>query len=973
MADKPLEIVAILRDLVTRPAGDMNRALASTDKELKKVDVEARGASGGLTALARTASSSAGAFSGAARSIGTLVSSLTSIKSILLGGAIIYAFQQFTQAFGEVIDQLDELDSQAKRTGLGVRDLNRLQIAAKLANVEATQLSFGLGLLNRAAARISSDKSIQQAFKDLGISVEDVRNAKSVVDLLPRISEGIQGLSTAQTEQVLATLFGRAGPQLAAFFEGGTEKFKQSLAEVEAAGVVFTRVQVEQGAEIDKQLKLLSASWQKVKADLLAAIGPSAVSLIKGFRETLTQVPDKVRGFSELVAKSFDDSPDIRRAARTALGEIGGAAFDLLLDSAIDLGSLIAQGFLATLRVGIEALAPVFARLFDTSVSPLIRQLPGLSDFSLTSAGRVQAADEQIKSLAGRNPFEELASARRELARIQQEKPKQDPNIIGDFSLIQGQGLAIRQRAAADRVAALEREIANLDPSIREIKRIRDAAESQISRENEQVDENLRNAVAQGAREIKQGVDDLTTGFRTRFNRLFGLIPSVSQEPGRESELALAEQEDQARRSNNAANAEAKRVQSELDAARAKLEDQLLTLGAKAQSARLEIDRQLASTFGSDGKGEELRIQQLERRQRLERELGITFDFVADALDRLEQSETNRLEASKLAEELSRRATKIEQDRSRVLQDIQAQQQSGVLAPDEARRQQNAINLRFKQDAAEFGSAVDDFARRFPEYEDITRRIVEQSQRLRSDAFRIRPDAEGFSGGLSDGFDNVIRRYGDLADAGRQAGETIGTALSDGVASSITSVINGTSTMAQAFRSMAVNVLNSLTQIILRLLIVRALSSIFGAASTPQPGDAGFVGPLPEGFADGGLIGPGKSLRDDTLINAMRGEFVQPTSSVDLYGIGFMESVRRRSFPPSVARAFSPVGGSTSENIGSFMSGGAVGNSGNSPSQVLVIDERQADQFFGGSGGAGLRWLERNRTAVVGILNGGPR
>lgn len=81
-----------------------------------------------------------------------------------------------------------------------------------------------------------------------------------------------------------------------------------------------------------------------------------------------------------------------------------------------------------------------------------------------------------------------------------------------------------------------------------------------------------------------------------------------------------------------------------------------------------------------------------------------------------------------------------------------------------------------------------------------------------------------------------------------------------------------------------------------------------------------------QSLAQGGVV-QGKSpspTSDDKLIAATSGEFMQPVSSVNYYGKGVMEAIRRKSIPRELFSGFSaPTFKSASSN---FATGGAVSN-----------------------------------------------
>ena len=86
-----------------------------------------------------------------------------------------------------------------------------------------------------------------------------------------------------------------------------------------------------------------------------------------------------------------------------------------------------------------------------------------------------------------------------------------------------------------------------------------------------------------------------------------------------------------------------------------------------------------------------------------------------------------------------------------------------------------------------------------------------------------------------------------------------------------------------------------------------AFQAIAGSVSATPSVPAAANGGALQGLASGGLPefsglirGFGGKRQDNILVRASRGEFMQPASAVDYYGVGFMEALRQRRFPRSM-------------------------------------------------------------------------
>lgn len=129
------------------------------------------------------------------------------------------------------------------------------------------------------------------------------------------------------------------------------------------------------------------------------------------------------------------------------------------------------------------------------------------------------------------------------------------------------------------------------------------------------------------------------------------------------------------------------------------------------------------------------------------------------------------------------------------------------------------------------------------------------------------------------------------------------------------------------------------------------------AAAAAIAAGIGYVAQIQsQSLAEGGLVA-GKSpskTADDKVINATAGEFMQPVDSVNYYGLGIMEAMRRRSIPKGVFDGFAMPGVRYGQSH--FQSGGAVtaqsggdiknaAKEGQQTNIVNVLDPQVFDQW----------------------------
>ena len=187
------------------------------------------------------------------------------------------------------------------------------------------------------------------------------------------------------------------------------------------------------------------------------------------------------------------------------------------------------------------------------------------------------------------------------------------------------------------------------------------------------------------------------------------------------------------------------------------------------------------------------------------------------------------------------------------------------------------------------------------------------------------------------------RQVRDTFGFARSLVSSVTESISSGLSRAFVGAIVEAKNLGQAFREWGRQTLQMISQMIVKMLIMKTLSSVLGSFGF------GFNqgGPV-LGLNDGGMI-PGRGPDVDTVPAMLtRGEYVIPRSSVDHYGIGVMEAIRRRLMPKPLAIPATATAGLIGRNY--FNSGGEVGsgNNGTQVQQVILADEQTMETLING-------------------------
>ena len=196
---------------------------------------------------------------------------------LALGGtAVLNSLQRVVT---QTIEFNDALANTATKTGMTVEQLSALQYAAKQADVEFSALSGALVKFNRGIAEANSgSKSSQQAFTQLGISLDTIRNTKPE-QLFLLVAQRISELrSEADRTKAEIDLFGRSGSDLDPLFSQGAEGINRATAAAKELGAVISTEANQRVTELGDKADQLKSKWDAFATNLL---GRSAPTIIK--------------------------------------------------------------------------------------------------------------------------------------------------------------------------------------------------------------------------------------------------------------------------------------------------------------------------------------------------------------------------------------------------------------------------------------------------------------------------------------------------------------------------------------------------------------------------------------------------------------------------------------------------------------------------------------------------------------------
>lgn len=345
---RPVEIIAVLRDSFTAPG----KAVTETVRNIGKGVDDA----GRKTSVFSTALKALGAVAGGvAKAFGAVFSALTSVKSILLAAGAAFAASRLVQSIKSAADQIDALGALSGRTGIGAKALSELQVAAKINNIEFTSFSRLLGTLNRQIGQLrqgTAGSATRRAFAELGIDSATLNGQSAILDILPKIADGLKNArSEAEKTALASALFGRNYGDALQLLGEGAPKLESALATVRRFRLELTQSQLDAADKLTDALDLLNFAALKLKAVIIEQLEPFIIPVLEKIIARLSSAADIVRNFGALFSTALlggerQESATLQLlaslgAVRDAVVAVGRAAFEILKGIVVSFFSFV--------------------------------------------------------------------------------------------------------------------------------------------------------------------------------------------------------------------------------------------------------------------------------------------------------------------------------------------------------------------------------------------------------------------------------------------------------------------------------------------------------------------------------------------------------------------------------------------------------------------------------------------------------
>jgi hypothetical protein len=187
----------------------------------------------------------------------------------------------------------------AARMGIGTRELQEFQHAARDTGVNLEALETGIRNLSRNLDEAANDSAqAREAFARLGVSWRDsMGNVRDVVDVLNDVADSLNLKTQAERAALAVQLFGRSGTQLIPLLKEGSKGMAALRAETQQLGQVLSDDALK---ALDDMQDSFDKATNSIKVGFMKAV-VEAKPVLDGIAIVLTNIGNAMAAIAEKV------------------------------------------------------------------------------------------------------------------------------------------------------------------------------------------------------------------------------------------------------------------------------------------------------------------------------------------------------------------------------------------------------------------------------------------------------------------------------------------------------------------------------------------------------------------------------------------------------------------------------------------------------------------------------------------------
>ena len=185
----------------------------------------------------------------------------------------------------------DHIDKQSQKLGLSRQEYQELNYVLSQSGTSIDTFGSSMNTLNQQIqAAVSGNKQSVKAFRDLDISLSDLRN-KSTSDIFKDVIAGLQNMEQGAKQSATAQkLLGENSRELGPLLNAGAGAIEKMSEEAHNYGIVVGDEAIDRSVEFTKAVDTLKKSAEAAGQNLAAGLSPAFTVIIEALAGVMSAV-----------------------------------------------------------------------------------------------------------------------------------------------------------------------------------------------------------------------------------------------------------------------------------------------------------------------------------------------------------------------------------------------------------------------------------------------------------------------------------------------------------------------------------------------------------------------------------------------------------------------------------------------------------------------------------------------------------
>ena len=261
----------------------------------------------------------------------------------------------------------DDLNTLSKQTGVATDELQKMQYAADLIDVDTETITGGLRKLKKNL------DGHEETWKKLKVDVRDANGEyRNITDIFYDVAGALGGIENETERDVLAMdLFGKSADELAGIIDDGGAALKALGQEAEDMGVIISQEDLDKANELNDALDKLKAEILPTIAQLGVEIADAIMPYIPAIKEAIEGVLESLRNISPQTIMIVAGILAVTAALSPMFSMLSGltSIISTIASSTSALGGALGalSAPIAAIVAGLAALVAAFIYLWNTN------------------------------------------------------------------------------------------------------------------------------------------------------------------------------------------------------------------------------------------------------------------------------------------------------------------------------------------------------------------------------------------------------------------------------------------------------------------------------------------------------------------------------------------------------------------------------------------------------------------------------